>query len=139
MSRETTQPSICLPDPSKAASEALLRGYSGYSDCGIRRERFIHPTWRLPDRRKTMQARLLSSSIACSTKNSKRVLLPLLDAPQNILDGGRDLFDVRIQTVEDAVRTQILSGDPWMSACAIAGGGRIAIAQCFSRYRSDSP
>jgi ATP:ADP antiporter, AAA family len=57
----------------------------------------------------------------------KRVLLPLLDAPQNILDGGRDLFDVRIQTVEDAVRTQILSGDPWMSACAIAAAGELQL------------
>jgi ATP:ADP antiporter, AAA family len=57
----------------------------------------------------------------------KRVLLPLLDAPQNILDGGRDLFDVRIQTVEDAVRTQILSGDPWMSACAMAAAGELQL------------
>jgi len=52
--------------------------------------------------------------------NLKRVLLPLLDAPQFILDRGREIFGVRELSVEELIRMQIGSGDPWLAACAAA-------------------
>jgi HEAT repeat protein len=58
----------------------------------------------------------------------KRVLLPLLDAPQNLLSHGRELFGVQTLTVEDAIRSQLHSGDPWLAACATAAAAELKIS-----------
>jgi AAA family ATP:ADP antiporter len=50
----------------------------------------------------------------------KRVLVPILDSPQNILDHGQELFGVAKLSAEQAIRAQIRSGDPWLAACAMA-------------------
>jgi len=60
-------------------------------------------------------------------RNIKRVLLPLLDAPQNLLDRGQELFGLRKPTIEEAIRMQIRSGDPWLAACGIAAAAELQI------------
>jgi hypothetical protein len=60
-------------------------------------------------------------------RNLKRVLLPLVDAPQNLLDTGRELFGVRKLTLEEAIRLQIHSGDTWLTACAMAAAAELKI------------
>jgi ATP/ADP translocase/HEAT repeat protein len=58
-------------------------------------------------------------------RDIKRLLLPLLDAPQNLLSHGRDLFGVQRVPVEDAIRSQIRSGDPWLAPCAMAAAAEL--------------
>jgi hypothetical protein len=60
-------------------------------------------------------------------RNLKSVLLPLLDAPQNLLDYGQQLFGVRKPTLEEAIRMEIRSGDPWLAACAMAAAAELQI------------
>jgi AAA family ATP:ADP antiporter len=57
---------------------------------------------------------------------TKRVLLPLLDAPQFILDRGREIFGVRERSAEELIRLQIGSGDPWLAACSAAAARELA-------------
>jgi ATP:ADP antiporter, AAA family len=57
----------------------------------------------------------------------KRVLVPILDSPQNILDHGNELFGVARLTAEQAIRAQIRSGDPWLAACAMAAAVELKI------------
>lgn len=57
----------------------------------------------------------------------KRVLVPILDAPQNILDRGQELFGVARLTPEQAIRAQIRSGDSWLAACAMAAAAELKI------------
>ncbi len=58
-------------------------------------------------------------------RDLKRILLPLLDAPEHILDHGRELFGVEVRTAEEAVRELIRSGDPWLVSCAIAAAAEL--------------
>lgn len=53
-------------------------------------------------------------------RDLRRVLLPLLDAPENLLEHGRDLFGVIVPDVEAAIRELLNSRDPWLLACAMA-------------------
>jgi AAA family ATP:ADP antiporter len=53
-------------------------------------------------------------------RDLKRVLLPLFDAPDHILERGRELFNVEPKNVESALRELIVSPDPWLAACAMA-------------------
>lgn len=57
--------------------------------------------------------------------NLKRILLPLLDGPENLLESGRDLYGLAARTAEDAVRELIRSRDPWLVACAMAAAGEL--------------
>jgi hypothetical protein len=57
----------------------------------------------------------------------KRVLLPLLDAPEYTLDRGRELFGVKPTSLEDSLRTLIGSGDPWLRVCAAAAIGELKL------------
>lgn len=58
-------------------------------------------------------------------RDLKRVLLPLLDAPESALERGRELFSVERLTAESAVRELIRSSDPWLAACAMAAAGEL--------------
>jgi AAA family ATP:ADP antiporter len=60
-------------------------------------------------------------------RNLKNVLLPLLDAPQFVLDRGRELFGVESMTAEQAIRKLIQSGDPWLVSCAISTAAELTI------------
>ena len=58
-------------------------------------------------------------------RDLKRVLLPLLDAPDHVIETGRHLFGIEVKTPETAVRDLICSGDPWLVACAVAAAGEL--------------
>jgi HEAT repeat protein len=60
-------------------------------------------------------------------RDLKRVLIPLLEAPQFVLDRGRELFGVQQLTLEEAIRAQIQSGDPWLAVCAMAAAAQLRI------------
>ncbi len=65
----------------------------------------------------------------------KRILLPLLDAPEHLLEHGKDLFGVEVPTAEEAIRELIraqagaegngLPSDPWLTACAMAAAAEL--------------
>jgi AAA family ATP:ADP antiporter len=57
----------------------------------------------------------------------KRILLPLLDAPEYTLDRGRELFGVEPTSLEDSLRSLIGSGDPWLRVCAVAAIGELKL------------
>jgi AAA family ATP:ADP antiporter len=60
-------------------------------------------------------------------RDLKRFLLPLLDAPEHLLEHGKELFGVEARTVEEAVRELIRSHDPWLSACAMAAAAELGL------------
>jgi hypothetical protein len=62
--------------------------------------------------------------------NLKRVLLPLIDAPQNLLDHGEALFGVRKPTLEEAIRMEMQSGEPWLVACSTAAAAEMSARAC---------
>jgi ATP:ADP antiporter, AAA family len=61
------------------------------------------------------------------TRDLKRVLLPLLEAPENVLEHGRDLFGVETPTAEAAIRDLLLTRDPWLVACSIAAAAELRL------------
>lgn len=60
-------------------------------------------------------------------RDLKRVLLPLLDAPEYLLERGRELFGFEVRSAEQAIRQLIASGDPWLVACAMAAAGELKL------------
>lgn len=58
-------------------------------------------------------------------RNIKRILLPLLDAPEHILEHGRELYGLQIRSAEEAIRELIHSHDPWLVACAMAAAAEL--------------
>jgi ATP/ADP translocase len=60
-------------------------------------------------------------------RNLKRVLIPLLDAPENRLDHGRELFGVEAMTAEQAIRELIRSRDGWLAPCAMATAAELKL------------
>ena len=57
----------------------------------------------------------------------KRTLLPILDAPEHVLERGRELFGVKSRTAQDAVREIIRSEDPWLRICATAAAAELGM------------
>jgi AAA family ATP:ADP antiporter len=57
----------------------------------------------------------------------KRILLPLLDEPGNLMERGRDLFGVEVRSPEEAIRTLIRSGDSWLVSCAMAAAAELKL------------
>ncbi len=60
-------------------------------------------------------------------RDIKRILLPLLDAPEHLHDHGRVLFGVEPRTAEEAIRELIRSRDPWLVACAMAAAAELGM------------
>ncbi len=60
-------------------------------------------------------------------RDLKRFILPLLDAPEHVLERGRELFGLRVPTAEQAVRELIRSRDPWLVACAMAAAAELKL------------
>lgn len=60
-------------------------------------------------------------------RSLKRILLPLLDAPEHILEHGKELYGVEIRTAEEAIRDLIRSRDPWLVACAMAAAAELQL------------
>jgi ATP/ADP translocase len=59
------------------------------------------------------------------SRDLKRVLLPLLEAPDNVLEHGRELFGVKLPTAEEAIRELLRSHDPWLVACSMAAAAEM--------------
>ncbi len=55
----------------------------------------------------------------------KRILLPLLDAPEHLPEHGKEIYGLEMRTAEDAIRELIRSSDPWLAACAIAAAAEL--------------
>ena len=55
----------------------------------------------------------------------KRILIPLVDAPGQLAQRGKELFGVEPRSVESAIRELILSGDPWLAPCARAAAAEL--------------
>jgi ATP:ADP antiporter, AAA family len=53
-------------------------------------------------------------------RDLKRIMIPLLDAPEYRVARGRELFGLEPVTAEQAIRELIRSRDPWLAACAMA-------------------
>jgi ATP:ADP antiporter, AAA family len=60
-------------------------------------------------------------------RDLKRILLPLLDAPEHLHEHGKELFGVETRTAEDAIRELIRSHDPWLVACAMAAAAELGM------------
>jgi AAA family ATP:ADP antiporter len=58
-------------------------------------------------------------------RSLKRILIPLLDAPEHVGERGRELFGLKSQTAEEAIRDLIHSRDPWLVACAVAAAAEL--------------
>jgi ATP/ADP translocase len=60
-------------------------------------------------------------------RDLRRILLPLLDAPEHVLEHGRELFGVQPPSTEEAIRELIGSRDPWLVACAMAAAAELKL------------
>jgi AAA family ATP:ADP antiporter len=60
-------------------------------------------------------------------RDLKKFLLPLLEAPDHLLEHGRDLYGVNVPSAEEAIRELIRSHDPWLTACAMAAAGELKL------------
>jgi ATP/ADP translocase/HEAT repeat protein len=60
-------------------------------------------------------------------RDIKRILLPLLDAPEHLHDHARELFGVETRSAEEAIRELIHSHDPWLVACAMAAAAELGL------------
>ena len=60
-------------------------------------------------------------------RDIKRILIPLLDAPEHRMERGRELFGVEPMTAEQAIRELIRSRDPWLVACAMAAAADLKL------------
>jgi ATP/ADP translocase len=65
-------------------------------------------------------------------RDLKRVMIPLLDAPEHLPERARDLFGVEYPNAESAVRELIRSRDPWLASCAIAAAGELQFRKLAS-------
>src|SRR5262249_14390399 len=60
-------------------------------------------------------------------RDIKRILLPLFDAPDHLLERGSELFGVHELRCEQAIRESIGSRDPWLTACAMAAAAELGL------------
>ncbi|HWQ55747.1 MAG TPA: Npt1/Npt2 family nucleotide transporter [Bryobacteraceae bacterium] len=60
-------------------------------------------------------------------RDIKKLLLPLLDAPEHLQERARDLFGLEFPDAEHAITDLIRSRDPWLSACAIASAAELQL------------
>src|SRR5439155_21574993 len=53
-------------------------------------------------------------------RENKRLVMPLLDSSDRLSAHARDLFRIEPKSPDMAVKELLLSGDPWITMCAIA-------------------
>jgi len=71
-------------------------------------------------------------------RDLKRYLMPLFDSSETLVSRGRELFDIREMTVEQALRSMLQSRDSWLAACAIAAAGELNLRGLASDIRQIS-
>jgi hypothetical protein len=59
-------------------------------------------------------------------RDLKRVVIPLLDAAHHS-SLAQDVFGIQPKTLETALRELLGSGDPWITACAIAAAAELKL------------
>ncbi len=57
----------------------------------------------------------------------KRVIVPMLDAPERLREQGEALFGIEHQTAEAVIRGLVHSTDSWLAACAMAAAGELRL------------
>lgn len=67
------------------------------------------------------------------SRDHKRIVLPLLDAPDRVAETGYRLFGIERRDAESAVRELMRSRDSWLAACAMATAAELK----FSRLAGD--
>jgi AAA family ATP:ADP antiporter len=81
----------------------------------------IYAAWRaVCHRRQERAAAALEFLDNMVDRNLKRYLFPLLDAPENLMEHGQQLFGLEPLAAAEAIRRLIRSRDPWLAACAIS-------------------
>jgi len=88
----------------------------------------IYSTYRvLADRRAQETATAIEFLDNLLERPLKRVLLPLLDAPEHLPERAVDLYGLRIATPEEALRDLIATHDPWLVACSMASAAELRL------------
>jgi hypothetical protein len=49
----------------------------------------------------------------------------LLESAEQLAERGRDLYRIESKSAEGAIRDLLLSGDPWITMCAIAAAAEM--------------
>ena len=57
----------------------------------------------------------------------KKVVVPILDAPERALERGKALFGIEPQDVESTIGTLMQSDEQWIASCAIAAAGELKL------------
>lgn len=57
----------------------------------------------------------------------KRLVMPLLDSRDRLSAHARDLLRIQPKSQETAVRELLVSGDPWITMCAMATAGELGL------------
>lgn len=60
-------------------------------------------------------------------RDIKKIMLPLLDAPEHLAERARDLFGVEYSDAASAIHELIRSRDPWLAACAMAAAAELQL------------
>ncbi len=60
-------------------------------------------------------------------RDLKRLVVPLLDAPDRLLETGRTLLGIQPKSAETALRELLHSGDSWLAACAVAAAAEMKL------------
>ena len=89
----------------------------------------MHTAWlAVSARRKEQFLAALEFLDAVLEPRLKRVVMPMLDSSEHVVERGRDLFGVRVRGVGEAVRDLARSTDPWLKACAMAAAVEVSQA-----------
>jgi len=62
----------------------------------------------------------------------KRVVLPMLDSTEHVVERGRDLFGLEVLDAPAAIRDLVGSGDPWLRECAMAAAAERGLPNAAS-------
>src|SRR4029078_4480842 len=68
-------------------------------------------------------------------RDIKRILLPLLDAPEHVHEHGKELFGVDVLTAEDAIRELSRPRAPCLVACAMAAAAELGMRSLAGEIR----
>ena len=60
-------------------------------------------------------------------RDLKRVMLPLIDAGDQVVRAGHELFGVETKDAERAIRELIWAGDSWLVSCAMAAAAQLKL------------
>lgn len=69
------------------------------------------------------------------SRDHKRIVLPLLDAPDRVAETGQRLFGIPRRDAESAVRELMRSRDSWLAACAMATAAELKLSRLAGDIR----